>query len=91
MNALHKILFLTAVLSLPVLGHTQEIDFDFLNTNLSFDDRVDILIQQMTLDEKIAQMQYNAPAIPRLKVPEYSWWNECLHGVAFAGRATVFV
>ncbi len=90
MNALHKILFLTAVLSLPVLGHTQEIDFDFLNTNLSFDDRVDILIQQMTLDEKIAQMQYNAPAIPRLKVPEYSWWNECLHGVAFAGRATVF-
>jgi beta-glucosidase len=44
----------------------------------------------MTLEEKVSQMLYNSPAIERLDVPEYNWWNECLHGVARAGRATVF-
>jgi len=44
----------------------------------------------MTLEEKISQMVYNAPAIERLDVPEYNWWNECLHGVGRAGMATVF-
>ena len=44
----------------------------------------------MTLDEKIAQMCYEAPAIERLGVPAYDWWNECLHGVARSGPATVF-
>ena len=52
--------------------------------------RVDELISKMTLKEKIGQMQYNAPAIPRLNIPEYNWWNEGLHGVARAGLATVF-
>ena len=42
------------------------------------------------MDEKISQMVYNAPAIERLGIPEYNWWNECLHGVARAGIATVF-
>jgi beta-glucosidase len=44
----------------------------------------------MTLDEKAAQLLYTAPAIPRLGIPEYNWWNEALHGVARAGYATVF-
>ncbi len=44
----------------------------------------------MTLAEKMAQMKYDAPAIERLNVPAYNWWNECLHGVARAGAATVF-
>ena len=44
----------------------------------------------MTLEEKIAQLQNDAPAIPRLGVPAYEWWNEALHGVARAGAATVF-
>jgi len=44
----------------------------------------------MTLDEKILQMIYDAPAIERLGVPEYNWWNEALHGVGRAGVATVF-
>jgi len=44
----------------------------------------------MTLEEKISQLGNNAPAIPRLGVLEYNWWNECLHGVARAGTATVF-
>jgi beta-glucosidase len=44
----------------------------------------------MTLEEKAGQMMNDAPAIDRLGVPAYNWWNECLHGVARAGRATVF-
>ncbi len=48
------------------------------------------LVSQMTLDEAAAQLKYNAPAIPRLNIPEYNWWNEALHGVARAGTATVF-
>lgn len=48
------------------------------------------LVAKMTLDEKMAQMRYNAPAIERLGIPAYCWWNECLHGVARAGAATVF-
>jgi beta-glucosidase len=48
------------------------------------------LVSQMTLEEKAAQLRYQAPAIPRLGIPSYNWWNEALHGVARAGTATVF-
>ena len=48
------------------------------------------LISKMTLEEKVSQLVYNSPAIERLGIPEYNWWNECLHGVARAGVATVF-
>lgn len=51
---------------------------------------VDSLISQMTVDEKISQMMNDAPAIERLGIPAYNWWNECLHGVARAGLATVY-
>jgi beta-glucosidase len=44
----------------------------------------------MTLEEKVSQMLHEAPAVERLGIPEYNWWNECLHGVARAGVATVF-
>ncbi len=54
------------------------------------DRRAEDLISRMTLEEKAAQMMNDAPAIDRLGVPAYNWWNECLHGVARAGRATVF-
>jgi beta-glucosidase len=69
---------------------TQNENFDFLNTNLPLNERVDLLVSQMTPAEKVSQLLYNAPAIERLQVPEYNWWNECLHGVARAGYATVF-
>ena len=49
-----------------------------------------MLVSQMTLEEKAAQLRYDAPAIDRLGIPSYNWWNEALHGVAFAGTATVF-
>ncbi len=48
------------------------------------------LVSQMTLEEKASQLRYQAPAVPRLGVPAYNWWNEALHGVARAGTATVF-
>ena len=48
------------------------------------------LISQMTLEEKVSQLLYISPAVERLGIPEYNWWNECLHGVARAGVATVF-
>ncbi|AWH74606.1 glucan 1,4-alpha-glucosidase [Dokdonia sp. Dokd-P16] len=65
-------------------------EFAFQNQKLPREDRVKDLISQMTLEEKVSQMRYDAPAIERLGVPEYNWWNECLHGVARAGLATVF-
>ncbi|MDO5345012.1 MAG: glycoside hydrolase family 3 C-terminal domain-containing protein [Lachnospiraceae bacterium] len=52
--------------------------------------KAEALVAQMTLEEKAAQLKYGAPAIPRLGVPAYNWWNEGIHGVARAGQATVF-
>jgi beta-glucosidase len=64
--------------------------FPFLDPDLPFDQRVNDLVGRMTLEEKIGQMMNAAPAIKRLGIPEYNWWNECLHGVARSGLATVF-
>ena len=62
----------------------------YLDTTLPREQRVKDLLGRMTLEEKCGQMLHAAPAIDRLNIPEYNWWNECLHGVARAGRATVF-
>jgi beta-glucosidase len=62
----------------------------YKNPDLTFEERVDDLVARMTLEEKITQMVHHAAAIERLDVPEYNWWNECLHGVGRAGIATVF-
>ena len=61
-----------------------------LDPGLSIAERVDYLATHLTLREKIAQMLHGAPPVPRMKIPAYNWWNEGLHGVARAGRATVF-
>ena len=52
--------------------------------------RAKALVAQMTAEEKCSMMQYESPAIERLGIPAYTWWNEGLHGVARAGSATVF-
>ncbi|MCL6458079.1 MAG: glycoside hydrolase family 3 C-terminal domain-containing protein [Gorillibacterium sp.] len=62
----------------------------YLDESLSFEERAKDLVSRMTLEEKVSQMLFNAPAIPRLGIPSYNWWNEALHGVARAGVATVF-
>jgi beta-glucosidase len=62
----------------------------YRDTNLALDARVDDLVSRMTLSEKISQLYNEAPAIERLGVARYNWWNEALHGVARAGKATVF-
>jgi len=64
--------------------------YPFLDPDLSVDERVEDLVSRLTLGEKAQQMLHSAPAIPRLGVPAYNWWNEGLHGVARAGIATVF-
>ncbi len=60
-----------------------------MNTK-TFQVRASELVSQMTVNEKISQLMYEAPAIKRLGIPAYNWWNECLHGVGRAGIATVF-
>ncbi len=71
-------------------GAQQGGQFPFQDASLPLAQRVDDLVGRMTLEEKVSQMVDRAPAIPRLGIPEYNWWNECLHGVARAGVATVF-
>ena len=65
-------------------------DFPWYNPEIGFEERVQLLIDEMTVEEKIGQLTHDAAAIDRLDVPEYNWWNEALHGVARNGRATVF-
>jgi len=64
--------------------------YPFLNPSLTVEQRVNDLVGRLTLNEKISQMMNASPAIERLGIPAYDWWNECLHGVGRAGLATVF-
>ena len=63
---------------------------NFLDPAQPLADRVADLVGRMTLEEKLGQLVFNAPAIPRLGIPAYNWWGEALHGIARNGRATVF-
>ena len=78
------------LLTFNITAQQQASVFPFRNTSLSTEERVNDLISRMTLQEKADQLLYTAPAITRLGVPAYTWWNEALHGVARAGYATVF-
>lgn len=62
----------------------------YKDPNLSFQERAEDLADKMTFEEQVPQLSYGAPAIDRLGVPAYNWWNEGLHGVARAGTATMF-
>ena len=67
-----------------------KVDFLWYNYTLSNEERIEALVSSMTLNEKISQLVDESKEISRLDVPQYGWWNECLHGVARTGRATVF-
>ncbi|WP_394336368.1 glycoside hydrolase family 3 N-terminal domain-containing protein [Flavobacterium tistrianum] len=79
------------LISLWCTAQKNDSKYPFQNTNLTFEERVENLIEQLTLEEKVAQMLNAAPAIPRLGIPAYDWWNETLHGVARTPfKTTVF-
>ncbi|WP_152286488.1 glycoside hydrolase family 3 C-terminal domain-containing protein [Flavicella marina] len=86
--SLLKILMLTLFFS--KITSAQKIDFSFQDSNLSIEQRAKILVSQMTLEEKLSQLLNTAPAIERLEVSSYDWWNEASHGVARNGKATIF-
>ncbi len=83
-----KILFMLLIST--SLFAQQHYVFPYQDPNLTPEQRAKDIVSRMTLEEKISQMVYNASAIERLGIPQYNWWNECLHGVARNGLATVF-
>ena len=87
MRTFIAVIILFAICERAMLQHPE---FPFMDHNLTIEERLDDLTGRMSLQEKIDQMSYTAPAIVHLGIPEYNWWNESLHGVARAGYATVF-
>src|SRR5271168_2730605 len=80
-----------ATVLLALLGSlANAAQFPYQNPSLPIEQRVADLVGRLTPEEKISQMTMTAAAIPRLGIPEYTWWNEGLHGVARSGYATVF-
>ncbi|NLA75958.1 MAG: hypothetical protein GX846_10910, partial [Deltaproteobacteria bacterium] len=71
-------------------GEKKAYEFPFLDPSLAMEARINDLMGRMTLEEKISQLTNTSPAVERLHIPAYEWWNEALHGVARAGNATVF-
>jgi beta-glucosidase len=92
---MNKIFLIFLFLFLPltgkiILAQQNSYGYPFRNPSLSVESRVNDLVSRMTLQEKADQLLYTAPAIPRLGIHAYNWWNEALHGVARSGYATVF-
>lgn len=62
----------------------------YLDKTLSAEERAEALVDEMTVEEQAVQLRYDAPALKRLGIPAYNWWNEALHGLARSGTATMF-
>ena len=62
----------------------------YLDKTLSVQERAEALTDAMTVEEQMSQLRFDAPAVERLGIPEYNWWNEGIHGLARSGIATVF-
>lgn len=78
------------ILSLSASCGDKQPNYPFRNPELPLEERIEDLLSRLTPEEKVAQMMNVTPAIERLGIPPYDWWNEALHGVARAGQATVF-
>lgn len=92
-----KVFIWDGVNSLQPLSNTRKLSVNisngdpiYMDTNYSFEERAADLVSRMTLEEKVSQLGYKAPAIERLGVAEYDYWKEALHGVARQGKATSF-
>src|SRR5260221_11571274 len=78
-----KFFFLLVACALCLVSFSQKkYEYPFQNPSLPTERRVNDLVSRLTLDEKVLQMLNTTPAIKRLGIPAYDWWNECLHGVA---------
>lgn len=89
MRTMQSLLLLLLLVACSVHGEQLQ-PMAFRNPTLPVDQRIDDLIKRLTIEEKAAMMINHSPAVPRLGIPAYDWWNEGLHGVARAGIATVF-
>jgi beta-glucosidase len=87
-KGVHVVIALSLLSRIAIPGEEAG-DALYLNPDESPERRAADIVSRMSLEEKVLQMQSTAPAISRLGVPAYNWWNEALHGVA-QGRATVF-
>ncbi len=91
MKALRKMVWSPClVLFFSTGSYSQTVDFSFKNEQLPIEQRAEMLVSQMTLEEQIGQLVNAAEALPRFDIPAYDWWNEALHGVARNGKATIF-
>ena len=80
---------MVALFLVPNLSSAQRIP-DYKDQSLSLELRVEGLLRSLTLEEKISMLGFQSPGVSRLDIPAYNWWNEALHGVARAGKATVY-
>lgn len=83
-----KLLFAIGIIILS--GCSKKKVEPYMDTKLSFEDRAADLVSRMTLEEKVNMLRYDSPGVERLGIPAHNFWNECLHGVARSGKATVF-
>ncbi|TMI68905.1 MAG: glycosyl hydrolase [Bacteroidetes bacterium] len=93
MKIVHQSLLAITALVVSISSHAQTAkeNIPFWDTKLPFEQRAKDIVSRLTLEEKVAQMLNAAPAIPRLGIPAYDWWNEVLHGVARTPfRVTVY-
>lgn len=90
MNFRNRIKLLAGAGMLCLFLQSFDVKHPYQNTSLSPEERAEDLVGRLTLAEKVSLMQNASPAIPRLGIKAYDWWNEALHGVARAGVATVF-
>ncbi|MBP6588326.1 MAG: hypothetical protein KA208_09945, partial [Flavobacterium sp.] len=81
MRKKHSLVFIITLMTITTFAQQ---NLPFKNPNLPIEQRVNDLVSKMTVDEKISQLMDSSPAIERLGIPEYNWWNESLHGVARA-------
>ena len=85
------VLSLVLVLGCPIIGVSLSAQtLPYQNASLPASQRADDLLSRLTLEEKVSLMMDTSPAIPRLGIPQFQWWNEALHGIGRNGYATVF-
>lgn len=84
------ILYITLIFSNFNLTAQEVANLSFRDTTLTVEERVEHLLNILTLEEKLSMLDHTNPAIERMGIDEYNWWNEALYGLARKGKATYF-